>query len=58
LCGITSRDGGGSQVAYVTFKDAQALDTALLLSVSLYRHTGDLFAVLISSSVFIQKCSQ
>jgi Ran GTPase-activating protein (RanGAP) involved in mRNA processing and transport len=34
------KDGGGSQVAYVTFKDAQALDTALLLSVSLYRHTG------------------
>ncbi|CAM6020063.1 unnamed protein product [Sphagnum balticum] len=26
------KDGGGSQVAYVTFKDAQALDTALLLS--------------------------
>ncbi|KAH8969167.1 hypothetical protein BDL97_02G020100 [Sphagnum fallax] len=26
------RDGGGSQVAYVTFKEAQALDTALLLS--------------------------
>jgi hypothetical protein len=26
------KDGGGSQVAYVTFKDARALDTALLLS--------------------------
>jgi hypothetical protein len=32
FCGKPSRDGGGSQVAYVTFKEAQALDTALLLS--------------------------
>jgi hypothetical protein len=36
FCGKPSRDGGGSQVAYVTFKEAQALDTALLHSVSVY----------------------
>jgi RNA recognition motif-containing protein len=28
------KDGELSQIAFVTFKDAQALDTALLLSVS------------------------
>jgi hypothetical protein len=50
VCGKLSRDGGGSQVAYVIFKEAQALDTALLLSVSLYHLAKRNFLICIPTS--------
>jgi hypothetical protein len=46
------RDGGGSQVAYVTFKESQALDTALLLSVSLYHLAKRNFLICIPPQLY------